>query len=203
MVNIDSSLNAWLAQHPRLRWLAYRLGLLPEAQYRIVWPRNIVIHDVRRGLPFADESAQYIYASHFLEHLYYQEAIIFLKECYRVLANGGVLRIVVPDLQSMVESYLKERQQVPDSPEPAERLLDGLGFIPQRPARGVIGFIAFLQDKNRHKWMYDWPSLTALIRGAGFNKFRRCRYLESVIEDIAAVEKEDRLIDALCLECIK
>jgi len=45
-------------------------------------------HDVKAGLPFEDESCSIINASHFLEHLTYEEALDFLKECYRVLGRG-------------------------------------------------------------------------------------------------------------------
>lgn len=123
-INIDSSSKAWLAQRPLLRWMLYRVGFLSEAQYRVPWPKKVLVHDVRRGLPFTDGSVSCICAAHFLEHLYRREAVHFLKQCHRVLPKEGVLRVVVPDLRSLVESYLRERDHNPESSSPADSSLD-------------------------------------------------------------------------------
>lgn len=48
--------------------------------------------DVR--LPFADSSVESIITHHCLEHI--QHLIPLMDECYRVLVDGGPLRIVVP-----------------------------------------------------------------------------------------------------------
>lgn len=48
-------------------------------------------------LPFEDGKFSHIYSEHFLEHLFLDESIELLKECYRVLSPGGFVRIVVPD----------------------------------------------------------------------------------------------------------
>ncbi|HEX9163983.1 MAG TPA: hypothetical protein VF980_19910, partial [Thermoanaerobaculia bacterium] len=39
--------------------------------------------DVTYGLPFRD--VRFIFAEHFLEHLHYNDAMYFLRECRRVL----------------------------------------------------------------------------------------------------------------------
>lgn len=62
--------------------------------------------DLRKGIPYPDEYFDACYSSHVLEHLTAKEATTFLKECLRVLKVGGVLRIVVPDLESICRQYL-------------------------------------------------------------------------------------------------
>ncbi|OKH33588.1 methyltransferase type 11 [[Phormidium ambiguum] IAM M-71] len=69
--------------------------------------QGVIAHNLTQGIPFPDSSFDVIYNSHFLEHLPKAEAEPFLKECYRVLRPQGVLRIVVPDLEEVVNSYLK------------------------------------------------------------------------------------------------
>lgn len=61
-------------------------------------------------LPLPSEGAKLVYASHFLEHIPKPDVAAFLKECHRVLEPGGVLRLVLPDLQEMASSYLKYRE---------------------------------------------------------------------------------------------
>ena len=67
--------------------------------------------DLRKGIPFSDASCDVIYHSHLLEHLSRARAATFLQECYRVLKPGGILRIVVPDLEGIVRSYLSQLEK--------------------------------------------------------------------------------------------
>lgn len=48
-------------------------------------------------LSIADDSASLIYCAHTLEHLEEAKAIVFLKECLRILKPGGIMRVAVPD----------------------------------------------------------------------------------------------------------
>src|SRR6266850_3689498 len=54
--------------------------------------------DLRRPLPLAHGSAEFIFHEHFLEHLTVQEGLALLRECHRLLMPGGVLRVAMPDL---------------------------------------------------------------------------------------------------------
>ncbi len=58
------------------------------------------------GIPYDDESAQVIYHSHVLEHFTKKDGINFIQECFRVLAPGGIIRVVIPDLEEIARSYL-------------------------------------------------------------------------------------------------
>ena len=51
------------------------------------------------GLPFAEGVARYVYLSHVLEHFYKREALELLRDVHRVLAPGGTVRLVVPDIE--------------------------------------------------------------------------------------------------------
>ena len=62
--------------------------------------------NVRRGLPFRDGEADACYASHVLEHLTSAVAGQLLAECHRVLRPGGIIRLVVPDLEIIARHYL-------------------------------------------------------------------------------------------------
>jgi len=56
---------------------------------------------------FADGSVLEIYASHVIEHLgYHKELPAALREFHRVLVPGGLLRVSVPDLETLCRLYL-------------------------------------------------------------------------------------------------
>jgi SAM-dependent methyltransferase len=62
---------------------------------------------LRERLPFKEGQFDAVYHSHVLEHLPHSQALPFLRECHRVLAPGGILRVVVPDLEMIARLYLK------------------------------------------------------------------------------------------------
>lgn len=72
---------------------------------------QVIEHDLQTPLPFDDNTFQAVYHSHVLEHLSRSQAPIFLQECVRVLAPGGVLRVAVPDLENIARLYLKYLDQ--------------------------------------------------------------------------------------------
>jgi predicted SAM-dependent methyltransferase len=60
-----------------------------------------------QGIPLPDGAASCVYHSHILEHLPLELGKAFLTECLRVLAPGGNLRVVVPDLEQSARDYLE------------------------------------------------------------------------------------------------
>ena len=67
---------------------------------------NVIAHNLLKGIPFDANCADAIYHSHLFEHFHKEDAVLFLKECYRVLKPDGIIRIVVPDLEKIVSEYL-------------------------------------------------------------------------------------------------
>jgi SAM-dependent methyltransferase len=63
--------------------------------------------DLRRGLPAPDNHYDMVYHSHVLEHLPPEQGAELIAECRRVLKPGGILRIVVPDLETTARLYLQ------------------------------------------------------------------------------------------------
>jgi predicted SAM-dependent methyltransferase len=127
-----------------------------------------VRQDLRRALPFDTASCRFIFAHHVLEHFRYpDEALSVLRECRRVAAPGGCLRIVVPDLEVYVRRYSGEG----DSPP----LRDLIG--PTRPLdlRGEH-FHLGLWRGGSHKFAYDEETLRGLLQLAGFGTVERVSF---------------------------
>jgi predicted SAM-dependent methyltransferase len=191
--------------------VAEAAGVLPEWAADTKWPDNILVHDLRKPLPFRDEHAGAIYGSHVLEHLYLAEAESLLRECNRVLRPGGVLRVVVPDARAAVEEYLGKRpfgdSEEKTSMHAADRLNERLGFRDRHSPAGSLPYriYAALNDFHTHKWMYDEESLSARFEEAGFEEVRRMGYLETRIVGIESVELRKRVIDqcGICIEGVK
>ena len=67
---------------------------------------GVIALNLNKGIPLEDNSFDVVYHSHLLEHFPKSYAPVFLKECHRVLKNGGIIRVVVPDLEQIVRWYL-------------------------------------------------------------------------------------------------
>lgn len=76
--------------------------------------RSVTAHNLREGIPLPDDSVDLVYCSHLLEHFSKTEAPSFVAECLRVLRSGGVLRVVVPDLEGIAREYLKSLEEARD-----------------------------------------------------------------------------------------
>src|SRR5207302_1827164 len=78
-------------------------------------------HDVTSSLPFDDCHFDAVYHAHLLEHLPRERVPSFLGECFRVLKPGGVLRVVVPDLEQIARLYLESLEAAWDGDRDASQ----------------------------------------------------------------------------------
>ncbi len=62
--------------------------------------------DISLALPFPATCAAYIVAEHVIEHVPFAAGMEFLRQCYRLLDFGGVLRLAFPDVTRLDESNL-------------------------------------------------------------------------------------------------
>ena len=76
-------------------------------------------------LPFRDGVFEEVYASHLIEHL--SDPALFLKECYRVLRYGGILRIWCPNVFSK-NMYRDPSHIFRPNPYLLKKLLTRVGF---------------------------------------------------------------------------
>jgi predicted SAM-dependent methyltransferase len=194
-----------------LRRLAFAFGFVPAELLEIKWPKNIRIHDVRRGLPYPESSLSYVYSSHLFEHLFADEARALLCECFRVLVPGGILRLAVPDLELFCRWYWESKDSEPGGgSNSAKRLaaddfVHRLKMVPPAAPRGFIDRVLrpIMGRAILHCWNYDARSLAARFREAGFTDVRRCSFKESSIPDIEALDVPERQGESLYVEGLK
>src|SRR6185312_6510958 len=66
---------------------------------------DVIAQNLLNGIPFDDNTFEVVYHSHVLEHFPKHQAKAFIRECYRVLKPGGIIRVAVPDLEQIVKNY--------------------------------------------------------------------------------------------------
>ncbi|TAF35511.1 MAG: methyltransferase domain-containing protein [Cytophagales bacterium] len=71
-----------------------------------------------KGIPFPDNHFEVVYHSQVLEHFPKEKAQAFIQECFRVLKPNGLLRVVLPDLENIIDEYKKFLNQNLENPTP-------------------------------------------------------------------------------------
>jgi predicted SAM-dependent methyltransferase len=151
-------------------------------------PPGITRRDVRRGLDHPDGSVQFIYSSHLIEHLARWQALQLLRECRRVLAPGGAVRIATPDLAALIAGYLAG--ETPAGGTPADSFMASLLTFTERPENAARRVLRRLYTAP-HQWLYDEASLSALFREAGFTAPKRRAFRDSALPDLNVLELRD------------
>ncbi len=144
--------------------------------------------DLRKGIPFPNESISKIYSSHFLEHLSFKEGQRFLDECMRVLLPGGNFSICVPNARLYIEAYLKYPDRDPN-----------LYFFykPGYNATTKIDYVNYMAYMDGlHKYMFDEENLIHILKSKGMKNVR-LREFDSTLD------REDRDFESIYAEAEK
>ena len=150
-----------------------------------------LVMDLRRRLPFEDQAVKNCYSEHFLEHLYPVEAKSHLMEVNRVLKQGGVYRIVVPDTGKFMRKYAAGDEAFFVKAHPWERF-------------SIDAIYSIVNWGGEHRSIYDSENLERIGRDAGFTGFRVSSFNGSNIENLTIDRKEEqRIEESLYFEMVK
>lgn len=197
-INFDNSLAIKLANSPFLFFLTKILKLINNQQVKnIEWNKRNEIHfaDATKKIPLKDNSVECVYTSHMIEHLSRPGVTLFLNEVHRILKDGGILRISVPDLKIVTENYLSEGD--------ANKFMEKL-FVEAPPINSLKEKLQlFFIGYRHHQWMYDGKSLSNLIKNLGFKNVKVCKKGETSIKNINGSNLFERSDESVYVEGLK
>ncbi|BEI32949.1 class I SAM-dependent methyltransferase [Polynucleobacter sp. HIN5] len=162
------------------------------------FPQNVKYGDICFGLPFPDNSCDYVYCSHVLEHLSLMDFRKAISNTHSLLKKNGVFRLVVPDLAFLVNEYISDK-----SADSSIKFLQNSYLGRVRRNRGLKNFVFDYFGNSNHLWMWDYPSLAEELKKVGFSYVRRAFFNDSVHNIFDSVEEFSRWDNALGIECIK
>lgn len=148
-------------------------------------------HDITK-LTFSDNTVDLIYSSHLIEYFDREEIVLVLKEWKRVLKPNALLRLAVPDFETMVRLYTNGYP---------------LGnFLGPLYGKHLMG-----NTTVYHKTAYDFKSLKDLLEANGFYDVVRYDWRKtdhSNFDDhsqayLPHMDKENGTLISLNVECKK
>jgi predicted SAM-dependent methyltransferase len=144
--------------------------------------------DASKPLPFADDSVDYVFSEHVIEHMPYPQGCSLLAECLRILKPGGVMRIATPDLAFLIGLYQTDKSAIQQAflDWSKERFLH---WAPTADATFVINNA--VRDWG-HQFIYDDKVLRRALAEAGFGRIARKALMESDVADLCGLESETR-----------
>ena len=197
--NYDYSTSIKLSKYPIISNLLFKLRLINDEQKNFInysLKNKIELLDATKTFPFKDESIDVIYSSHMMEHLHRDDAVNFIKECYRVLHPKGILRLVMPDLRKNIESYLKSND--------ADKFIEDLLIQPPKTKNISDLTKLYLSGGFRdHQWMYDGKSLIKLLSSCGFKNVIALPPGKTNLTDEKDLNLYEREDDSVFVEGIK
>jgi SAM-dependent methyltransferase len=196
-LNVDASIYVKLSKIPLVGSLILAGMKAPQ------FPASIQCGDLVKGLQIPVNSCQLIFASHVLEHLTLSDFNIALKNLYLYLKPGGIIRIIVPDLESYVKDYLEQRADPQKAAQAAYQLMNNSYLGNQASRRSFYHRFREIFANSRHQWMWDEPSLTEALKQQGLKDIRRCYYGDWSDPRFQLVEEKNRHWKAICLEATK
>ena len=153
------------------------------------------VTDATKGLRVQDKSVDVAYSSHMLEHLDKNEADKFLREVFRVLRSGGIIRIAIPDIKKMVDQYNESGD--------ADAFIEATHLCVPRPKSLAQRLRLLLAGTRHHQWMYDGLSLSQLLQKHGFVKIEVMPAGRTKISSHEPLDLKERDSDSVYVEAEK
>lgn len=116
--------------------------------------------DIRNPLPFRDETVDFFYSHHVIEHL--PDLQLHFNELYRCLKPGGKFRIGGPNGDVAIRKFVEN---------------DSAWFSDFPDNRASIGgrFENYIFCRGEHLTILTWSYLNELAAAAGFKNLRLCK----------------------------
>ena len=165
--NLDNHIAMRVLDYPFLLPLVPRRSRGLVEQYREARLKaSMLRHDCRKPLPLPDSSVDHVLCSHFLEHVFPDEAAAILKDFHRVLKPGATVHIIVPDIAAQIAGYQLARKTDPKAADEFVRQ----SLLSKGNRGSVLYRLLELQGGFglQHRWMYDQASMEAKVKEAGF-----------------------------------
>lgn len=129
---------------------------------------RVVFLDATQKFPITDQSFDYVFSEHMIEHIPLEKGRWMIQECHRILKPGGKIRITTPNLQFLIQLYDEDKSVVQ---EKYIRWAHTLFCNPNTPPTDIYVINNFFYNWG-HCFIYDRKSLSHELEQCGFTNIR-------------------------------
>jgi predicted SAM-dependent methyltransferase len=150
---------------------------------------RIVYLDATKPFPFPNDSFDFVFAEHLIEHLTFPDGLKMLKECFRVLKPSGTIRVATPNLQFLVELYRNDRSSLQEF----YIRYGSENYLPGHPMKSYpISSVALVINNVFRNWghqiIYDLETISCSLTSAGFVNIEKKEMNSSSFEQLRGIE---------------
>jgi len=153
---------------------------------------GMVFMDGTTRFPISDNTIDYIFSEHVIEHIEFEQGMFMLNEAFRVLKSGGRIRIATPDLAKIIAIYSNPEGNAQQ--QYIKWIMDTF-----RPNVGEYNPAHVINQSFhgwRHYFIYDQPTLIKAFEDAGFVDIKQYAPNHSDDEHLTDIEQHGQYINS-------
>lgn len=159
---------------------------------------QIAYLDAGVKFPIESDSFDFVYSEHLFEHLKVEQQINMLRESYRILKNGGVMRIATPNIGFLFELYENPNaQENMDYVDWAVKNIPHLAEVKNGIVTKEEHYIYVINNFFKawgHQVIHNKSSMSKLALQCDFTQVRECSVGESEVLVFKDIEKHGTII---------
>ena len=130
---------------------------------------EIEFMDATKPWQYADDTFDYIFTEHMIEHIEASKNLFTLQEAYRTMKPGGVIRVIIPDRDFF--------EQLPGQDDHPFVVNYCRNIFKREPYAGASDAVTRRTlDEQGHVWVVGIEKLKAQVTKAGFSEVKQCEY---------------------------
>lgn len=144
--------------------------------------------DITKPFTFHDNTFDYVFTEHVIEHVPYAAGKNLIQQSFRVLKSGGTVRIVTPNINFLIGLYQDSQKQLHKD---YIEWNSGLFVQDKAPNTALSVVNNFVRDWG-HQYIYDIPTLRAEMERCGFIDIKTPALNESDHKPLQDIEHDTR-----------
>ena len=143
--------------------------------------------DITKHIPLPDNHVTLIFSRGTMEHLTYAELINCLLENYRILKRGGLVRMLVPDLDIMMDNFLNKKEHADEN---RFHEMDRWDLYYRMPRKGYNETFINQVLNHDHYYLHNFHTLSKALKSCGFTNIRKVNPGETHASEISKILKD-------------
>lgn len=135
--------------------------------------RGIVYLDCLRPFPFENDTLDFVFCEHFIEHFTRESGLVCMREVFRCLKPGGVLRVTTPDLTKFIGLFS------PALDTTQARYIEEFRVLSELDRLTPCRLLNIMMHGFQHQYLYTEKELIQHLSEAGFSQFQAAELGES------------------------